>query len=73
MIFLIGCGSNPERIVETRYPQIPSVYLEKCNKDFKDSTIQSVLLGLDETIGCYEAKQDNLKTWYKELTEKDEE
>lgn len=74
MIFLIGCASNPERIVETRYPQMPSVYLEKCDKTFEDSTIKSVLLGLDKTVRCYEGKQESLKNWHKDLTDnKDDE
>ena len=68
MIFLAGCGINPDRVIDVRYPKIPSVYLEKCGTDFKDSTIKSIITGLDETIDCYESKQESLKVWHKELT-----
>lgn len=59
MIFLIGCQSNPK--TDTEYLKMPDEYLSKCPKDFKDGSIKEVILGMDNTIGCYENKQQSIK------------
>lgn len=64
MIFLNGCQSNPSVVYETRYLSPPEVYISPCPRDFEDETIQSVIVGLDKTVRCYEGKQESLRDWF---------
>jgi type IV pilus biogenesis protein CpaD/CtpE len=67
MILLTGCASND--VVRYIDRPIPDLYLTPCLRDFNDNTIREIILGMDNTIRCYESKQQALRIFLQDNKE----
>ena len=67
MTFLTACQSDSLVRKERVVIEPPKVYLEPCERSLGNGTVNDVLVGLDNTVRCYETKQDALRSWVEDL------